>query len=120
MKRFSLWLQRGYIVAFLLVAWYIAPFTRFDPLFPLAWSLLVAVSAFVIPAQGTPDQEQPSGSRAVQALLVGLLLGLSLGAADWTVLDATLLFEFCWGLMPLFLYDRFFGWAWRKLRPSPS
>jgi hypothetical protein len=87
MERFCLWLQRCYILGLLLLAWYVAPFTRFAP------------------------------------ILVGLFAGLAVGAADWSLLDATLFVELGWALVPLLLFDRFFGWAWSKLHlylSSPS
>lgn len=118
MMTFRLWLLRFYILAFLLFAWHIAPFTRFAPLFPVAWSLTVVCTAFAIPARTGLHGEQPAGAMAVQGLLVGLLLGLSCGAVDWSVLDLTLLFQFCWAWMPLFLFDRFLVWAWNQRRRS--
>lgn len=113
MKTLSLWLQRLCIVGFLLFAWYIDPFSRFAPAFPLVWSLIVAATAWVLP-HGFPLRMAPGPGRlAAEGLLVGALTGLTIGAADWSVLDTTLLFEFCWALMPLFLFDRFFTLPWR-------
>lgn len=123
MERFCLWLQRCYILGLLLLAWYVAPFTRFAPIFPFAWSLAMAASAFVIPAPSKPWEDQPAGSRAAQGALVGLFAGLAVGAADWSLLDATLFVELGWALVPLLLFDRFFGWAWSQLHlylSSPS
>ncbi|MFZ5818252.1 MAG: hypothetical protein ACOY93_23615 [Bacillota bacterium] len=105
MKTLCLWLQRLCILGFLLFAWYIAPFSRFTPPFAAIWSLLVAAAGLVLPGRG---RQNPAV--AGQAVLSGLLLGLVLGSADWSVLDQTLLFELNWALLPLFLLvDPFSG-----------
>jgi hypothetical protein len=116
-KAFCLWLQRFYILGFLLFAWHIAPFSRFSPLFPVAWSLVVGCTVCAL-----PTRTRTYGKLVIQGPLIGLLVGLTFGAADWTVLDFTLLFEFCWALMPLFLFDRFYARACarRSHPPHPS
>lgn len=114
MKLFCLWLQRFYLLGFLLFAWYIAPFKHFAPIFPLAWSLTVAAAACMLPVGGCGPGEPALSEMAVQGLLAGVLVGLTVGAVDWGLLDVNLLFEFCWAFMPLFLFDRFLRWAWQR------
>lgn len=115
MKSLRLWLQRFYLLGFLLFAWYIAPFTRFPALFPVEWSLVVLGAALAIPAPSAAPAQELDGPAGAQGVLTGLLVGLTFGSADWSILDFTLFVEFCWALMPLFLCDRFFAWVRRRM-----
>ncbi|MFZ5823109.1 MAG: hypothetical protein ACOY94_02005 [Bacillota bacterium] len=120
MKTFSLWLQRLCLLGFLLFAWYIHPFHHFAPIFPLAWSLVVAASAFAVPSPTSPRQGTAPGQLAGQGLLAGVLAGLAIGSADWSVQDLSLFFELCWALTPLFLFDQLFTRPWRMNGTAPS
>lgn len=102
--RLSLWLQRIYLLGFLFLTWWVEPFSRFSPRFPAAWALVVGLSALTLPANA---QAQGAAQRVVAALLILL----TLSAANWSVLDFTLLLELAWALTPLLFLARFSLWG---------
>lgn len=106
--RLFFWLQRLYLLGFILFTWWVEPFSRFPPRFGAAWSLVVALSGLTIP---TSAQEHGAAQRVVAVLLILL----TVSTVSWSVLDFSLLLELAWALTPLLFLARFSLWG--RLRP---